>query len=168
MTVTAAAAAVMVPLTSSVPALTVTGPVKESLPVRVAVPLPDLTNEPPVPLTLLETVAVPAPPTVKVPAFRLTGLFVVRVIAPAVVLLTVPPAMVNAPVPRADALLTLSVPALRVTPPAKALAPLSVSVPGPAWVSPEIAPDRLHLSRLGYERLAPKLGELIDNLLAGR
>jgi lysophospholipase L1-like esterase len=32
----------------------------------------------------------------------------------------------------------------------------------------EIAPDLLHLSRLGYERLAPKLDALIDNLVADR
>jgi lysophospholipase L1-like esterase len=35
-------------------------------------------------------------------------------------------------------------------------------------LSPEIAPDRLHLSPLGYRKIAPKLGEVIDNLLAGR
>ena len=32
----------------------------------------------------------------------------------------------------------------------------------------EISPDLLHFSRLGYERLVPKLDALIDDLLAGR
>ncbi|MGE5268291.1 MAG: GDSL-type esterase/lipase family protein [Thiohalocapsa sp.] len=32
----------------------------------------------------------------------------------------------------------------------------------------EVAPDLLHPSRLGYERLAPRLDALIDNLVAGR
>ncbi len=31
-----------------------------------------------------------------------------------------------------------------------------------------VSPDLLHFSRLGYERLAPRLNPLIDNLLAGR
>ncbi len=33
-------------------------------------------------------------------------------------------------------------------------------------LTPEISPDRLHFSRLGYERLVPKLDPLIDRLLA--
>ena len=32
-------------------------------------------------------------------------------------------------------------------------------------LTPEISPDRLHFSRLGYERLMPKLDPLIDRLL---
>jgi lysophospholipase L1-like esterase len=32
-------------------------------------------------------------------------------------------------------------------------------------LTPEISPDRLHFSRLGYERLVPKLDPLIDRLL---
>ena len=35
-------------------------------------------------------------------------------------------------------------------------------------LTPEIAPDQLHFSRLGYARLAPKLDALIDELVAGR
>jgi len=34
-------------------------------------------------------------------------------------------------------------------------------------LSPTISPDALHFSRLGYERLAPKLDALIDDLVAG-
>jgi lysophospholipase L1-like esterase len=34
-------------------------------------------------------------------------------------------------------------------------------------LSPEIAPDRLHLSAAGYARLMPRLDALIDRLLAG-
>jgi lysophospholipase L1-like esterase len=33
-------------------------------------------------------------------------------------------------------------------------------------LTPEISPDRLHFSRLGYERLVPQLDPLIDRLLA--
>jgi lysophospholipase L1-like esterase len=32
-------------------------------------------------------------------------------------------------------------------------------------LTPEISPDRLHFSRLGYERVVPRLDELIDRLL---
>jgi lysophospholipase L1-like esterase len=35
-------------------------------------------------------------------------------------------------------------------------------------LTPEISPDRLHFSGLGYARLAPKLDALIDRLIAGR
>jgi lysophospholipase L1-like esterase len=35
-------------------------------------------------------------------------------------------------------------------------------------LTPEIAPDQLHFSRLGYTRLAPRLDTLIDDLVAGR
>jgi beta-glucosidase len=35
-------------------------------------------------------------------------------------------------------------------------------------LTPEISPDRLHFSRLGYERLVPQLDRLIDRLLATR
>jgi lysophospholipase L1-like esterase len=35
-------------------------------------------------------------------------------------------------------------------------------------LSPEISPDRLHFSRLGYARLVPRLDALIDRLLSGR
>jgi lysophospholipase L1-like esterase len=35
-------------------------------------------------------------------------------------------------------------------------------------LTPEISPDRLHFSGLGYARLAPRLDALIDRLLAGR
>jgi beta-glucosidase len=35
-------------------------------------------------------------------------------------------------------------------------------------LTPEIAPDRLHFSRLGYERLAPELDRLIDRLAPRR
>jgi lysophospholipase L1-like esterase len=35
-------------------------------------------------------------------------------------------------------------------------------------LDPAIAPDRLHPTRLGYARLAPRLDGLIDRLLAGR
>jgi lysophospholipase L1-like esterase len=35
-------------------------------------------------------------------------------------------------------------------------------------LTPEISPDRLHFSGLGYARLAPKLDALIDRLLRGR
>lgn len=35
-------------------------------------------------------------------------------------------------------------------------------------LTPEIAPDALHFSPLGYARLAPRLGALIDNLVGAR
>ena len=35
-------------------------------------------------------------------------------------------------------------------------------------LTPEISPDRLHFSALGYARLMPRLDALIDRLLAGR
>lgn len=35
-------------------------------------------------------------------------------------------------------------------------------------LTPEIAPDRLHFSPLGYARLAPRLGALIDSLVGAR
>jgi lysophospholipase L1-like esterase len=35
-------------------------------------------------------------------------------------------------------------------------------------LTPEISPDRLHFSALGYARLAPKLDALIDGLVTGR
>ena len=35
-------------------------------------------------------------------------------------------------------------------------------------LTPEIAPDRLHFSRLGYEKLAPQLDRLIDRLVPAR
>jgi len=35
-------------------------------------------------------------------------------------------------------------------------------------LSPAISPDALHFSRLGYERLMPRLDALIDDLVAGR
>ncbi|HEY8874115.1 MAG TPA: hypothetical protein VIM52_13880, partial [Stellaceae bacterium] len=35
-------------------------------------------------------------------------------------------------------------------------------------LTPEISPDRLHVSALGYARLAPKLDALIDGLVTGR
>jgi beta-glucosidase len=35
-------------------------------------------------------------------------------------------------------------------------------------LTPEISPDRLHFSRLGYERLAPPLDRLIDQLVVPR
>jgi lysophospholipase L1-like esterase len=35
-------------------------------------------------------------------------------------------------------------------------------------LTPEISPDRLHFTALGYARLAPKLDALIDRLLVGR
>jgi lysophospholipase L1-like esterase len=35
-------------------------------------------------------------------------------------------------------------------------------------LSRAVSPDLLHFGRLGYERLAPRLNPLIDNLLAGR
>ena len=50
-------------------------------------------------------------------------------------LLIVPPAIVNVPVPSAELLLMFNVPAERVTPPPCVLAPVRVSVPAPALVS---------------------------------
>ena len=35
-------------------------------------------------------------------------------------------------------------------------------------LSPQISPDRLHFSGLGYARLAPRLDALIDQLLGER
>jgi hypothetical protein len=35
-------------------------------------------------------------------------------------------------------------------------------------LSPQISPDRLHLSARGYARLVPPLDQLIDQLLAPR
>ena len=35
-------------------------------------------------------------------------------------------------------------------------------------LTPEVSPDRLHFSALGYARLAPRLDALIDGLIAGR
>jgi len=35
-------------------------------------------------------------------------------------------------------------------------------------LSPAISSDALHFSRLGYERLVPRLDALIDDLVAGR
>ena len=35
-------------------------------------------------------------------------------------------------------------------------------------LTPEISPDRLHFSRLGYEKLVPELDRLIDRLAPRR
>ena len=43
-----------------------------------------------------------------------------------------------------------------------------VLLEGDGQLSRAVSPDLLHFSRLGYERLAPRLNPLIDNLLAGR
>ena len=43
-----------------------------------------------------------------------------------------------------------------------------VLLDGEGRLPPEIAPDRLHFSALGYDRLARQLAPLIDRLLSGR
>ena len=43
-----------------------------------------------------------------------------------------------------------------------------VLLDGQGRLTPAMAPDQLHFSRLGYARLAPRLDALIDGLLAGR
>jgi hypothetical protein len=59
------------------------------------------------------------------------------------VLSMTPPLMTKVPAvaPRAAALLMLSVPALRMTPPSKVLVPERVRVPAPALVMPKVGPD---------------------------
>jgi hypothetical protein len=75
--------------------------------------------------------------------FQLWVLLFVRVTSEPLVLSIVPPEIVIEPLPGAVALFRFKVPALRVTPPPKVFAPLSVNVPAPDFVSPALAPARL-------------------------
>ena len=56
---------------------------------------------------------------------------------------SVPPVIENVPVPSAAALPTLSVPAERVSPPVKVLAPESVTAPTPDFVATTPVPPRM-------------------------
>src|ERR1051325_4857826 len=89
-------------------------------------------------LPLSETAPVPkfrfcVPPNVKLVPILMASL-VVSVSAALVVLSIVPPPIVKAPVPNAEALLIFKVPELSVVPPLYVFAPESVSVPTPDFV----------------------------------
>ena len=77
-------------------------------------------------------VRLPVPVKVKSP-FHAIGLEMV--IPPPLVLSIVPPAIVNVPVPSAEALLIFNVPALKVVPPLNVFAPDSVHIPASCFVT---------------------------------
>ncbi len=107
-------------------------------------------------LLLMATAPVPrlrllAPANVKSPP-QVCALLVESVIAAPLVLPIVPPEIVNAPVPRAAALLMLSCPAERVVPPVYVSEPARASAPVPVFdraiapVVSAIAPENVPLA----------------------
>ena len=129
-------------------------------PESVSVPVPALVRSKPVPATpplrvrmpavivsvrFAPSVAAPESVSALVPAnakspFSASALATVRAAAEAS---SVPPVIVNVPVPSAAALPTLSVPAERVSPPVNVLAPESVTAPMLDFVAATPVPPRM-------------------------